>query len=215
MYVFPFAVNGDQLHYIKFYDELPNLSFLEAYIAQNNMLSSLEPGYLFVTYIASSFLGLDRQIFFSIINSTIAYLVAFWMVKNRVSIIVFLLTAVNFYVLVLFFSADRLKLAFLFFVLYLLTTNKYKFVFFLMSMFTHVQMVVFLISKFALNFFLGLRGIRESLINSSVSTILARFYAIFDQNAVKTRIFTSKPTNFVNFGHTTLCLSCHIRLRFK
>lgn len=46
------------------------------------------------------------------------------------------------------------------------------------------------------------RKAKESLINSSISTILARFYAIFDQNAVKTRISTSKSTKFVNFRHS-------------
>ena len=152
MGILPFAMYGDQEHYIKFYNALAGLSFLEGYTAQQDLLGTSEPGYFLFSYISAIWLNLDRVLLFSILNTVLAYVVINWIVKNNVSTLVVVLLSVNFYLLILFFSSERLKLATIFFVLYLSCSGRYKFVFLAGSIFTHVQLIVFLISGFILNF---------------------------------------------------------------
>lgn len=170
--VLPFAIHGDQEHYIAFYNALPGLSFFEGYIAQKNMLGSSEPGYFIFSYLSSVVLNVDRVLVFAALNTILAALIINWIANNRVSILVICLISINFYLLVLFFSAERLKLAFIFFVLYLTYLSSFRVLFLVGSIFTHVQLVVFLISKAILDSISSLKILANLKLNRKVVSVL-------------------------------------------
>jgi hypothetical protein len=145
LFFLPLAVNGDQIFYIQFYNMVSDFSFLEGYGLQINLLGSAEPGYFVFSYFFSN-LYFDRVLLFSFLNSLLAYLVIRWAVINKISIFVVLLISLNFYLMVLFFSSERLKLALIFFLLYLALESKLRSAFLFASIITHVQLIPFLVS---------------------------------------------------------------------
>lgn len=145
LYIGSYYVNGDQLHYIAFYNAIPFISsytnLLHIYRA---MLSSNAYSYLFIMYFFAN-IGLNHLLVVAILNSLLAYsmllLFQTWKV-NKFVYIIFIVT--NFYILVLFFAAERLKVGFLFFIFSMLYYKKpLKFIFFTsLSIMGHAQMVI-------------------------------------------------------------------------
>jgi hypothetical protein len=148
IYLEELFINGDQLHYRFFYEGIANLDFLEAYFFQIATLGTYEPGYFVVTYIFSNLLNLEKSIFVLTINLYLTYTILNWLEKYKVSIIVIFLLFVNFYLFVLFFSAERLKLALTFFLLSFTYYNHFiRNSFQLLYLFTHVQLILLFISR--------------------------------------------------------------------
>src|SRR5690606_32456046 len=88
-------------------------------------------------------LYLTKDVFISIANSILAILLVLLIFRyckigwERYALLALIFT--NYYVMVLFFSAERLKFAFIFLIAALLTTQAKKLVFFGLAMLTHVQ----------------------------------------------------------------------------
>jgi hypothetical protein len=111
LYLHSFFVGGDQLGYQYFYSEMSNYPANEiGYRIYNEILGAYEP--LYYLFVRFSSLFLQKELIFSILNALIAYYFAIWCVKKRINLLIaFIIFFTNFYVLVLFFSAERLKLA--------------------------------------------------------------------------------------------------------
>lgn len=109
--VAPYYTGGDQALYNEFYRLAIDASSIpELYIGYQAMLGASEPLYPLVIYLASAVV--DKIFFAAIANAILSYCFINWCLSRRISIAVALAVLyTNFYVLVLFFAADRLKLA--------------------------------------------------------------------------------------------------------
>lgn len=148
-FVMPFNTEGDQKVYGMAYDGLSNLSLSEGYSFYSRSTSSQEFAHFFLSWVSSRFL--HRDLFVALSNSILAYVAMSLFLKWGVSAIIaslFLLT--NFYFLVLYFTAERLKFGFIFliFSILYLGLNKLKrfCVFAALALSSHVSIIVFYVS---------------------------------------------------------------------
>lgn len=142
--LFPYYTEGDQYYYRLFYDGVKDLSLHEAFELYNSALGSMEPGYFFFVYSLSSIL--DKDILFSITNFFLAYLVFLWLMRVRVSFFIVLILCFNFYLMVLFFSAERLKLSIIFYMLSFYCVSWSRYFFLAISLMVHLQIVFLLVA---------------------------------------------------------------------
>ncbi len=150
----PYYFGGDQQHYIRMYDEAKDLSLLDAYSLYHARLASWELGHFIVIWVTSG-LGIEKNLVMALANSIFAYFIMKICKKWNVSLIVSSSVCItNFYMLALYFSAERLKFAFLFFIIsiYYLNNRKKLFVFSFLSVASHLQFIIlylgFLLPKF-------------------------------------------------------------------
>ena len=144
MYFSPFYYDGDQVNYINAYNNMHGSSLFEGFLIYQSSITTLEPIHFFLTWIFTN-LNIDKILIMSIINSLLSLLLARILQKlNTNSIIIYFILFTNFYLLVLYFSAERLKFSFIFLSLALLNfENKKKLILFLLlSIFTHLQNII-------------------------------------------------------------------------
>ena len=143
----PLYHSGDQVNYIRVYNELPSLGFLEGHQYYKKYLTSSEiVHFLFITIFSRI---TEKFIFISVINSILAYLILLLFRQWKVNFIVSaLIVLTNYYLYVLFFPAERLKFGVIFLIFSLLYFDeKKKFIASsLLSSFSHFQMVLVYIS---------------------------------------------------------------------
>ena len=109
VYIMDYYTAGDQIIYNRFYKEAFNLSFLETYILSRGLLDAGEPGFSLIIFYATQYL--ERVNFVSVSNAILAVLL-FQSVNKRKNLwLIFFFLITNYYVSVLFFSAERLKFA--------------------------------------------------------------------------------------------------------
>lgn len=138
--VFPWFQLGDQLAYRRFFEGVDGLSLGAAYDFYQDSLGTREPGFfLFVFSIAKYF---QKDLVMSLLNAALAYHVFRWLQKHNVSGWLYPLFLINFYMLVLFFSAERLKLSLLCFIWAGGSTGILRPVLFGFSIITHVQVIL-------------------------------------------------------------------------
>ena len=105
---------GDQLAYADAYQAVAGLQLFDAYDAYRRYLDSAEVVHFFVIWIGSN-IGVDKNILMSSANALLAYVVLKlfreWKVADWVSA-TFVFS--NFYLLVLYFTTERLKFSFIF-----------------------------------------------------------------------------------------------------
>ena len=138
--LFPYFTGGDQVHYRLFYDGVVGRSPAEAFSFYSDTLGSSEPGYFFLIYFFSGFVSKD--ILLSLINFLFTYFIFLWLLTNRVRFYIFPLLLLNFYFLVLLFSAERLKLSLLFFLMSYFSVGVIRYVLFGFSLFSHAQVLM-------------------------------------------------------------------------
>ncbi|MGL5759486.1 hypothetical protein [Plesiomonas sp.] len=132
---------GDQIAYSNFYNNASSFSFSDAVVFYKNSLDSQEPLYFLLVYTLSDFFS--KNILFSIINAVFVSSVYFLLRRMEVSKLIVGLFGFNFYLYVLMFSAERLKLSFLFLVVALIVRNKsFSKLLIFLSVFTHVQTLI-------------------------------------------------------------------------
>ncbi len=141
IYILPFYTEGDQAHYIKLYKDC-FISGEDQWFCYVNTIGSAEPIYFLLTKIAQGFVGKDFYI--SIANAALVFLITLIILKNYKVVWhrhLFLWSIfLNYYLMVLFFSAERLKFSLIFFLIATLFLNiKYKIIFYLVALFTHLQ----------------------------------------------------------------------------
>lgn len=142
-YISPYYIDGDQYHYRDFYKYCfyNSLTFTQQIFCYNNTLGSNEPVYFLLSKIANPYL--TKDLFISISNSILAFLIVLLIFRyhktgwQRYLLVALVLS--NYYLMVLFFSAERLKFAFIFLIAALLASQMKKFIFFGLAMLTHAQ----------------------------------------------------------------------------
>lgn len=149
LYFSPYYHSGDQISYTNYYNSVVGQNLLKAYFLQIQALSSYEPLYAFFVWVFSPFI--EKDIFDSLLNFFLCYSATHMFLRLGASklLIIFFVLA-NFYFLVLYFAADRLKLSFifLFFGLNALCNKKEKrsALWLLFAVFSHLQVLLFLFS---------------------------------------------------------------------
>ena len=174
----PFAIEGDQVHYRAFYSEVSGLGFFDAYTLFSTSLGSQEPGYFLLVYIFSGLL--DKDLLMSFLNSALSVLLVYWLRKQNVSLLLILLLSLNFYLMVVFFSADRLKLALLLFMVAANCSGLCRNAALLASISSHVQLLLLYISilmKGAYRHF-GRLVLKGKFIKPSLHIILIGFLCV-------------------------------------
>lgn len=138
-------MNGDQYFYSKNYREIQNLDLLSAFRAYQQNLSTREPVYFIFSYFFSK-LNIPKEVFCSIANCILfAGLKKYFFEINVRRSIVYLILYTNFYLLVLYFAADRLKLSCIFLLFWFLSSSKLKNGYLILSIFAHVQSLIILV----------------------------------------------------------------------
>lgn len=141
---------GDQAHYREIYAEIGGRDFFDAYSHYSLGLSSSEIVHFFLSWVAST-IGVEKDLFISGFNGLFAFYVMRLFSRWKVNLIVSsFIVLTNFYFLVIFFSAERLKFGVFFVVLSLLFIERKRFFFFfsLLAFFSHVQVLIIYASIF-------------------------------------------------------------------
>ena len=140
----PYYFEGDQHHYNVVYDAIKTLSLVDAYVKYSSYIVSREFGHFFVIWVTSG-LGLEKILVMALANSILACFIMKVSNKWGVSLLVSSSICItNFYMLALYFSAERLKFAFLFFLIsiYYINNRKILFAFSFLSVVTHLQLII-------------------------------------------------------------------------
>lgn len=143
----PLYTGGDQLHYHRFYEAVADLGFVEGYLLYNAALSSREPVYYLLVYATSGILS--KNLVMSLVNGLLGYALGRWLAINRVSPGLLPLVCFNFYLLVLFLAAERLKVGLLLLLLASLTTGMSRYAFIGAAVAAHVQTALLVVSRLA------------------------------------------------------------------
>jgi hypothetical protein len=144
MYLSPYYYDGDQLGYTNAYNDMKGSNFFEGFLVYQSNITTIEPVHFFITWIFSN-LYIEKFFLMSLINCFLSILIVKILQKLNInSVIIFLLLFTNFYVYVLYFSAERLKFSFIFLSLAVLNyENKKKLILYLiLAIFTHLQNII-------------------------------------------------------------------------
>lgn len=136
---------GDQIPYSSFYNASANLSLLEAYRAQYHFLTSNEPAFTIVMW-AGAVTGVPKIVWVSLYNTILVLLILKILRRHRANFLVMLLTFSNFYLFVLITGAERLKFAYIFMILSIVTETRWRMVYAILAPFAHVQTLIYYVS---------------------------------------------------------------------
>ena len=112
---------GDLLIYRRFYDELNGVGILGVPFLQSGYTNSTEPLYGLLMWIGSN-LGIDHDLYLSVFNAVLIFVLVFWMMRERVGFAAQALILTNFYLFVLMTGAERLKFSYILILLSLVIT---------------------------------------------------------------------------------------------
>jgi hypothetical protein len=143
LHIFSYYTAGDQEYYIEFYNSISGVEFNEVKNIAYKIISATEPLSLLVLWLGSSIFSLDKAIWISLLNSVFIVLFYRFLNKNNTPMIVVVLLMTCFYTLVMLYSAERLKLAFMVIFLALNTSGMSKNILFLLSPLFHFQVLAF------------------------------------------------------------------------
>ncbi|KMM81060.1 hypothetical protein [Pseudomonas deceptionensis] len=144
LFIFPYFTAGDQEFYRSFYNGVSELSFAEGFAFYKDSLGTSEPGYFLLSFLLSPFV--PKDILFSVLNFVLFQQLFLWLLRNDVSRVLFPMLYLNFYLLVLAFSAERLKLSLLFFLIGFCASSLLRYLFLAASVISHVQVLILIAS---------------------------------------------------------------------
>lgn len=211
LYIFPYYTDGDQYHYIKFYEGIGEYGFKEAYSFYGSATGAQEPIYFFLVFLMHSVV--EKEVLFSILNAVFVYFLTKLLLRERLYPFIIFCLFFNFYFLVLFFSAERLKLAVLFAVLGLYyEKKKYGTLFFIISLITHLQSIILIISLRMKGFlklmksFLAGNFMRMFIVGAIIiSVIFVGFIYLQNQIIYKLQVY-SENGGFINIIKPTILM---------
>jgi len=143
LYVGPLYVLGDQVHYRRIYSGLAELTLFQGYTFYTTSIDSLEFVHFFLSWIASRIL--DKDVFVALANAFLAWVAFGVFVKWKASIyIAALLVITNYYLVAMYFSAERLKFGFIFMGLSFLYLGRVGFFysFSFLALISHAQTII-------------------------------------------------------------------------
>lgn len=137
----PLYTHGDQEGYRALYDEIRSFDSWDAKFTFYFLtVGAIEPFYLLVVNLLAA--AFDKDLAFSVLNGLLAGYVALWLLRRKVSTLVLLLLLGNAYLMVLFFSAERLKLALLLFTLAFHAPPRWRWPLFTLAVLSQFQAVL-------------------------------------------------------------------------
>jgi len=145
--IMPFYTDGDQKVYRAVYEVLPDLDLKEGFLFYTFNLSSQEFVHYILSWVASPLV--DKDLFIALSNAILAYVAMSLFQKWKVSVIIsFSLLLTNFYFLVLYFPAERLKFGFIFLALSMIYIDQVKrfYGFAILAIISHVQVIIVYVS---------------------------------------------------------------------
>ena len=151
--LFGYYTEGDQLLYIKFYESISAYNFVGGFLLYNQIIGSQEPGYYTIIFLLNGLI--NKTLLFSLFNAWMGYCLGYALIKkNFLPILLFIAVPLNFYLLALYFSLERLKLSLLFFMLSYMVTNKpLRVSLLLLSISNHVQTILLFVGTQFANLF--------------------------------------------------------------
>lgn len=162
IFIFPFLIfslyiiiknydNGDQRVYRILYEIFSEASWKEVLKLSVSTVTGHEILSPYILWFGA-FIGIDKDIYITFLNLILLYFTCEWLFKNKVSWYIIFLIITNFYLIVLFTSAERLKISYIFLSLCTLQKNqKSVFFFALLAIISHMQSILLLIG-FAIYF---------------------------------------------------------------
>lgn len=176
-------VQGDQLGYHRAYSLMEGLGLGDGFVIYEHNVSGAEYVHFFLSLLGSN-LGIDKNALMSLFNAILAVyslkLLKKWGADLRVACLIVL---TNFYMIVLYFAAERLKIGFLFLVLSLFYSNRpwhsYSLVF--LSICSHFSMLFIFVSVWMTNIYERLRSglkIRSKSFYLSILMLLPPFLLV-------------------------------------
>ncbi|HIP49759.1 MAG TPA: hypothetical protein EYG92_12450 [Lutibacter sp.] len=137
----PYYTDGDQFIYRVVYEGLQGLNLKDGYAFYIFHLDSKEVIHFLLSWLATN-QEIDKDLFMAFSNAVLAFAAVGLMRKLNVSVwIMALLLLTNFYFYVLYFAAERLKFGFIFLFFSLLYMKRF-YIFTLLSIFSHVQVII-------------------------------------------------------------------------
>lgn len=177
-----YYTGGDQEFYINYYEDISNTNFIEAIIMGKSYLSSSEY-FTLSLYWLGSYLKFDKIFYMSAFNGLLQTLYYLVYKKYKTSFIFYLFLSLNFYTIVLFTGAERLKFLYIFMIIIFLIKN--KFISTCLTFITpllHLQSGLFYIPIFILKFTKYIFNYKKNIINIIIiiisSIILYKFLDI-------------------------------------
>jgi|SRR5690625_196967 len=141
-------VLGDQGSYISFYENVKIFNIQEGLRFYRSVLGASEPVYFFIVYMVSPYI--DKLVFFSFMNFLLAYFTAVSILKLNVKKWILLLFILNFYLVVLYTGAERLKVAATFMIMGLnMKNNKLKILLLITAVLSHFQIALLIPAIFS------------------------------------------------------------------
>lgn len=140
----PMHYDGDQMHYTDAYDSVVGLAIFDAYDEYRRHIDSAEFVHFIVVWISANS-GLDKNVVMSASNALLANILLRLLLKWGVRAwIATLFCFTNFYILVLYFTTERLKFAFIFLLLSALywTRLPWRLAFAATAVLSHVQLLI-------------------------------------------------------------------------
>lgn len=179
IFLFEFFTGGDQKFYRHYYSEVAQMGFVDGFLFYKNALSTSEPGYFILTYFSSKFL--DKDILLSLINAVFVFYIFLFLNSKKVSYAIQILLLFNFYLVVLLFSAERLKISLFILLISFSYSGIPSVALKLLSFFTHVQTLILIVQPFIVNFlnFSNEVALSKKRVFSSIAVIFFLCLALF------------------------------------
>lgn len=141
---FGFYTGGDQEYYTEFFDALEYASITEVPVLQLGHTGSAEPIYGLLMWVGSEYFAKSTLI--SLFNSILAVQLTVLLKKYKVHPSLWGLYFSNYYLLVLLFAAERLKIAMIIFLMFFLVKNRARYAFLFLSPLAHLQTPILIAS---------------------------------------------------------------------
>jgi hypothetical protein len=149
LWFMPYYVDGDQVMYRYFYDTREGVDLAVSYEDYGNLIGSQEPFYF---ALVTAFSGwCDKDLLMSLFNGMFGYFVGRGLALLDASKIVTALLAVNFYMVILFFSAERFKLGVLFISIAFMYRGLARYAAVVVAVMSHVQVLLVIVAQLVAN----------------------------------------------------------------
>lgn len=138
---------GDQIFYRRLYLALSDASFAQIPYLQRFHTGSSEPLYGIISWVGAQ-LSVDKDVYFSVINAMLSFALLRFLQNNSAKTIYIVLTFFNYYLLVLFGAAERLKIAYLFlFISVNIDRRPLQYLYLISAILSHFQTLILIGSK--------------------------------------------------------------------
>lgn len=139
-----YYTGGDQVNYLKFYEFQKDLPLHIIFSEDKFIIDTSEPLFKLLVWIGSN-LEIDKKIYTSAFNLILALGLILFLKKEKAPLHFYFFTLFNYYLIVLFAPAERLKYAYVFLIYSTLVSYKLKYFFILLATFCHAQIIILII----------------------------------------------------------------------